>query len=288
MKISIVIPTLNRSKNLKELLLSINSALKYEPDLKNKISLEIIVVDQSENKKTENVCKEFNVKFLKSEKKGLSRSRNIGLDRAIFEFLIFFDDDVILKENYFKKLLLMFERHKNLDSFTGKILTLEKNKSYSRHQNNFPKWLDIHSFDQVLSSGTGFSSSYIDDIGKFDERFGLGSLYGGSEEGDIILRGINNKKRIFYNPDLISYHPEEKGEFKFSLSRFKRGFSYGKGRGALMKKHKESLKLMITTKNFLNPILGFLYNLLKLNLNLSSENLGSFFGRINGYFLFKK
>ena len=182
----------------------------------------------------------------------------------------------------------MFEKYKNFDSFTGKILTLEKNKPYSRLQNNLPKWLDIHSFDQVLSSGTGFSSSYIDEIGKFDERFGLGSLYGGSEEGDIILRGLNNKKRIIYNPDLISYHPEEKGEFKFSLSRFKRGFSYGKGRGALIKKHQESLKLIITIKNFLNPILGFLYNLLKLNLNLSSENLGSFFGRINGYFLFKK
>ena len=288
MNLSIVIPTLNRSKNLKELLLSINSALRYEPDLKNKIFLETIVVDQSEDEKTKNICKEFSVKFFKSEKKGLSLSRNIGLDKSSFEFLIFFDDDVILKENYFKELLLMFEKYKNFDSFTGKILTLEKNKSYSRLHNNLPKWLDIHSFDQVLSSGTGFSSSYIDEIGKFDERFGLGSLYGGSEEGDIILRGLNNKKRIIYNPDLISYHPEEKGEFKFSLSRFKRGFSYGKGRGALIKKHQESLKLIITIKNFLNPILGFLYNLLKLNLNLSSENLGSFFGRINGYFLFKK
>ena len=57
MNISIVIPTLDRSKNLKELLLSINSALRYETELKSKISLETIVVDQSENKKTEKTQK---------------------------------------------------------------------------------------------------------------------------------------------------------------------------------------------------------------------------------------
>ncbi len=288
MNISIIIPTLNRSQKIKNLLDSVKSAIELESDSINKIILTTIVVDQSEDDKTRHVCENYKIKFIKSTKKGLSLSRNIGIDASSFDYLIFFDDDVVIAKNYFLELFYMLSTKEYLDSFTGKILTVEKEIPYSRYQQSLSKWLNLNSFDQVLSSGTGFSSNYIKDVGKFDECFGLGSVYGGSEEGDLIIRGLINKKRIFYNSSLISYHPEEKGSLSFSWNRFRRGFNYGKGRGALIKKHIKFLNHLIIIKNFGNPLLGFLYNLLGLNLNLSCENLGSFFGRIYGYKKYKR
>ena len=288
MNISIIIPTFNRSQKIKGLLDSIKNAIELENGLINKMKLTTIVVDQSENNETKEVCKNYKIKFIKSAKKGLSLSRNIGIDASSFDYLIFFDDDVVIAKNYFLELFTMLSKNKYLDAFTGKILTIEKKIPYSRYQKNLSKWLSLNTFDQVLSSGTGFSSDYINEIGKFDECFGIGSVYGGSEEGDLIIRGLINKKRIFYNSNLISYHPEEKSNLSFSLSRFNRGFNYGKGRGALVKKHIKFLSFAIVIKNFINPLLGFLYNLFKLRINLSCENMGSFFGRIYGYKKYKE
>ena len=55
----------------------------------------------------------------------------------------------------------------------------------------------------------------FDSIGFFDEKFGLGAFYGGSEEADLIIRGINNNKKFIHDSNLIIYHLKKKLQYDF-------------------------------------------------------------------------
>ena len=49
----------------------------------------------------------------------------------------------------------------------------------------------------------------ISQVDGFDERFGAGAIYGGSEETDLLLKLYKSGCRPFYTPRLTVMHPEE-------------------------------------------------------------------------------
>jgi glycosyltransferase involved in cell wall biosynthesis len=97
-KVSVIIPTLNRTPLLKRALESVMSQT-YK-------NLEILVIDDSPdkeiNKKNSNMIKELNdnrIKFILNENKhGGAGARNHGISLAIGELIAFLDDDDIWKE----------------------------------------------------------------------------------------------------------------------------------------------------------------------------------------------
>ncbi|WP_456060799.1 glycosyltransferase family 2 protein [Bilophila wadsworthia] len=95
--ISIVIPTVNRPNSL---LNTIESYIKYHyiPD-------QIIVVDQSLDCSTKNNllvlknCKNTNIEYIYQEKPSSTVARNMGIQRAYNEIIIFSDDDINIYNN---------------------------------------------------------------------------------------------------------------------------------------------------------------------------------------------
>ena len=108
-EVSVVIPTRNRSKELKRLLLSI---------LKQTIlPKEIIVVDDSDNLMTKQLIHNFSKFFVRKKVRiryfrrkqnkmqkniSISAARNFGAKKACGDIVAFFDDDIILEKNYLK------------------------------------------------------------------------------------------------------------------------------------------------------------------------------------------
>ena len=77
MKFSLILATLDRSKEIKECLNSLT--VQEEQDF------EIIVIDQSDNDKTKTIVERFNtlnIKYYAVDFKGLSKARNYGLQYA--------------------------------------------------------------------------------------------------------------------------------------------------------------------------------------------------------------
>ena len=85
MKISIIIPTINRPHELLSCLKSLFDSSKDNKDL----ILEILVIDQSKNFETKNLCSNFKVKYFHTEIKGLSKARNLGIKNSNGEYFIF-------------------------------------------------------------------------------------------------------------------------------------------------------------------------------------------------------
>jgi len=96
-----------RPKPLLQLLQSVKNQTFY-PD-------EILIIDGSVNKDTENILNENECKNLKyflvdQENRGLAKQRNFGINKVsdIAEVVCFLDDDTVLDPDYFKNLLATY------------------------------------------------------------------------------------------------------------------------------------------------------------------------------------
>lgn len=116
MKISIVIPTYNRSEDLRITLSALNSNLH--------LIKEVIIVDQSKNDETKNLIKSLKnskIKYIFSKIPSITIARNIGAKNASKEsdIICFIDDDVTLKKEYFKEILKVFKEHPESKAVAG-------------------------------------------------------------------------------------------------------------------------------------------------------------------------
>ncbi|WP_416444056.1 glycosyltransferase family 2 protein [Leeuwenhoekiella sp. A16] len=140
MKLSLIICTYQRPEALRKLLDSVV--------LQTAIPDEIIIVDGSRDDLTGKMIEEVAIDnlnyFRVSEKdRGLTKQRNFGIEKTDFdtEIIAFLDDDVILKPDYFKQLLLGYQLHPEALGVGGYILEDIKwrkvAKEYKAEDNEF-------------------------------------------------------------------------------------------------------------------------------------------------------
>ena len=90
MKISLIIPTHNRSNQLKVVLNSIQS-------LDDKVDYEIIVVDNNSTDDTKLISESFqNIKYVFEKNTAFSKARQTGAENALGEIFLYLYDDVII------------------------------------------------------------------------------------------------------------------------------------------------------------------------------------------------
>ena len=125
-RISIVIPTRNRSESLMRLLLSIFC--------QTRLPQEVIVVDDSENDETSKLVREnYNLflskgtllKYLRGdeENRSISAARNLGATKSTGDIVFFIDDDVILDNKYVEEILKTYEEHPMAKGVQGYVVS---------------------------------------------------------------------------------------------------------------------------------------------------------------------
>ena len=231
-KFSLIMATLGRYNEVDKM---IESLLKQT--YKN---FELIIVDQNKKGFLDEIIKKYDKKieivYINTEKKGLSRARNIGLKYIKGDYVGFPDDDCIYRDTKtLEKIVTIFE-NKNLDVLTATIIHNEKKKEGNKfvNINKFNVWIKGISYTMF------FKRKVINEVGFFDERLGVGSdtQYGSGEETDYLIRALN-KNFILYNTDniLIYHHIENFNNKKI----YKKAYSYSKGRMFVLKKHNYSV-----------------------------------------------
>lgn len=135
-KISMVIPTRNRPEFLANLLFSIlkQTTLPYE----------VLVVDDSDDTKTEELLKYLDHAFLNrgivlrhlpgnKKNMSISNARNTGVEASNGEIIFFVDDDVILEKRYIEEILKVYDTHPMAKGVQGFIVNLPFNPLNIRH-----------------------------------------------------------------------------------------------------------------------------------------------------------
>lgn len=138
LKTSVIIPTLNRKNDLEKTLISI-SKCEAKP-------FEVIIIDQSDNDEIETFCRNFNllnVRYFYTNIKSSALARNIWIENLNenSDLVLFLDDDVWLKGDFFIELERFFKSGDNIKWWVANI------KSPSR-KINFAKriWLFLLTF----------------------------------------------------------------------------------------------------------------------------------------------
>jgi len=242
MKFSLILATYNR----------LNELIPFLDSLQNQTykNFELIIVDQNNNDNIHVLCQKYliDIKIIKSNKKGLSLNRNIGLKHVSGDIIAFPDDDCEYDKTTLEKVHLFFINNNRFNFYTCNSKDKQSEKSIS---STLLKNSKITIFN-VMKAGISITIFVRTEAIKqfnFDEQLGIGAAFGSGEESDLLFFLLKNKNKGFYFADDFIYHPAK----EVTIDRIT---PYGKGFGAVFKK-------AITKYHFLQLIPLFVLYLIK-------------------------
>ena len=274
---SLIMATYGRKKEIGAFLESI---LKQNYNLSK---IEIIIVDQNDKIVLDDLIEKYSnkliIKHIKSNIKGLSYNRNIGLKIAKGDCFAFPDDDCTYYANTLYEVSLCFENSPKIDAFVGQIIDAEQNKKIIRNWPNIEISINKNNFFLLYSSITIFTKR---NNLLFEEKLGVGQKFGSYEDADYILQLIDNGP-IQYTPNLQVWHPELNVK-AMGIDKIK---NYSMGFGALCKKHSSWTINLLFIKVVVFHFLKMLIALVSLNILEVKKRFYSATYRIKGYFEYK-
>jgi GT2 family glycosyltransferase len=165
---------------------------------------EVVVVNDGSNDETEAVLDEarerapIRFKSVTHTNRGLARSRNVGIDMAVGQRIIFIDDDVLPMPNFVEQHLATARRHPKDVIRGGVIMT----KSFERLPPPYWSLLRDYSGNFFWTSNVSVPVEVLRRVGAFNENF---REYGWEDiELGLRLRGAG--LRSILNPQALAFH----------------------------------------------------------------------------------
>lgn len=251
--------------NRKNLINCLEKLLKVIPS-----NTEVVVVESGNNLPD----LPYNVKHIKVplQKTGFSNQRNIGVENATGEYIIWIDDDEIPDENWFYELTKVVKENSNINGVMGATFpSIPTNilgfcQGVSGHPGG---GFRLHYYSRgkvvplsyVSTCNSLMKKSTIEQTGYFD----LKNVHG-SEDSDLMIRieKMFGEKSFRFTPFAILYHSPRTNFFKFVKWYIRRG----KSDADLFLKHTVHINYLISTSIMLKIlpviILSFIFNWLIL------------------------
>ncbi len=162
--VSIIISTLNRRKELEQLLTSVLR--------QSVLPKEIIIVDDSDNSKTQDLANRMNGIFSSKRValryvpnticKSLAAARNVGVNQAGGAMILFLDDDMILESDFVEELLKVYKIYPNAIGVSGNVwcsTSMQKENTLTKLMNSILRIFCLSHYERdkftVLPSGQG-------------------------------------------------------------------------------------------------------------------------------------
>ncbi len=194
-------------------------------------NFEIIIVDQSDNIHNELKLLDNRINYIHIEKKGLSHARNIGLKYVTGDYVCLVDDDGFYKDPETLKKIFNFLKNKNITVCCGNIYDEKENRIKGSAKDKKVTFRTSLLYSQ--SPSMVIETNFIKEK-RFDENLGIGSKYGSTEESEIVLAALSQKKLCIYTNCFTINHPLPTSS-DYSVEKW---VSYSRGFGAAMKKCK--------------------------------------------------
>jgi GT2 family glycosyltransferase len=222
------------------------------------------------------------VKQIMSDRISLSAARNVGI-KYIFEnkikgkYVLFPDDDSTFDVHFFSRYnRLVDEKNSN---FLIDVFAENTNELYIKNCLSDGELIKDNKDQVAMSVNMLISIDTIEKVGFFDEKMGVGAMYGAGEDTDYFLRCVSSSGPFVYNKSLWNFHPkfESKHEsltIKELISKYK---NYGRGVIYLYVKHRLYISAI---KSCFNALLGSFLAFLKLDFNLALARFYAFFIRV--------
>lgn len=149
-----------------------------------------------------------NIRIIKFNEQGLSKSRNKAIKNAKGDILLFSDDDIHYEPNIYNVITQAYKAIPDAEIITFKAYTKGKKpfKNYPNriHRHNFRTAMKVSSWEITCNINKIKNSNL-----KFNELFGLGSIFPSAEENLFIIDALKNGLKVYFYPEFIVVHPEE-------------------------------------------------------------------------------
>ena len=239
-KISVIIPTYNRSTTLKKCLDALTRQ-SLSPD-----AYEVIICDDGSTDDTAKIVSHFTapfkLRYLSQSNKGPAAARNLGIKKAVGDYLLFMNDDTIAAPDL---LLAHYQTHQN--STEPKISVLGEFKLLPEHnQSLFTHVLEqsnllfgytgmeagnLYNYTRFYTCNLSLPRQAVIDVGSFDEDF-TGPA---AEDLDLGYRLQQQGYRVLYQPNCVAWHDHRITPEGFCKTHVTRGL----GAVVLFSKHPE-------------------------------------------------
>lgn len=205
--VSYIIPTLNRSASINEL---VSQLLRQQYD-----DFEIVIVDQSpEVDIALQQHSSSRIRYLHIPPSGTTHARNIGVEQAKGEIIIFLDDDCRVSDPRFTQYHVENYDDTEIGGVGGRVI--DQDQTLNREQTGPVCW--VSPSGRVYPNATGvervlinaprggnmsFRRSVIQEVGGFDEQFRGNAM---REETDFSLRVVEAGYDIMFDPRVEVLH----------------------------------------------------------------------------------
>jgi glycosyltransferase involved in cell wall biosynthesis len=282
MKISLVLATLGRDKDVVDFLQSLTCQTYKNFDL--------IIIDQNKDGKIDAIVEQFkdclDVRHVKVDFVGNARARDYGIGLAQGRIIAFPDDDCAYEKDVLKQVVAEFTRRKNLSilvagsyDFSSSRFSIgvnsRKAQYFSRFQMMGVEFTQF--FDRNKIDGKQFH---------LDHDFGIGSKYSGGEGFELLYRLLRAGNTAFYTPEIKIYHPD-KDHYKLGTGRM---LMYSTGIGAYIRKfaNQQDVYILyyIARKMFVAPLLKMMFAMILLNPKKLAYSFYNLVGIWRGFFAY--
>ena len=223
--VSVVIPTLGRIEPLRSCLESL-AACRPRAD-------EILVVDQSGQSAVQELTDgfaPFGARLVRCTGRGVSKGRNLGMERAVHEVVLVTDDDCTVADDWVAIAWELMSREP-AGIVTGRVLPVGDPLAVPSSKDDATP----HDFTGEVQSGALFPNnmalgrSPVLAEGGFDERFGPTEA---AEDNEFCYRWTKAGHPLRYEPSLVVWHhdwrtPEQLEQLYVAYARGQ-GFFYAK------------------------------------------------------------
>jgi len=274
--ISLILATIGDDERLAHLLESLRAQTFRD--------FEAIVVDQSGGERVKRIVDArgagLDITHIRHAR-GLSRSRNAGLRVATGGIVAFPDDDCWYDAGLLGRVQRFLAAHAHIDGITGRAAFDPAEHPPARFARRAQWVAPARVWTQGISCTIFLRRALVARIGPFDEALGLGAgtPWSAAEESDYLLRAVNARARIWYDPALTVHHPGHRG--RFTVVEQARGAAYARAMGYVMRRHRAGRDAL--AYHLARPIGGVLCAMLRGRLDVARFHLCVMRGRVRGW-----
>jgi glycosyltransferase involved in cell wall biosynthesis len=234
-RLSLIVATLGREPELDRCLASLATQSSQE--------FEVVLVDQNADDRVAALLARGRTPFALTHVRslpGLSRARNVGLQMARGGIFGFPDDDCWYDGDTVARVLQFFAERPRAQGLSGGGAAAAGGAPRARFARG-EQWITAaRVWTQGMSSAIFLRRELVATVGLFDEQLGVGSgtPWPAAEETDYLLRALEARASIWYDPRFTVHHPGHPGQSSQKI--VERGGRYGRAMGYVLAKHRRS------------------------------------------------
>jgi len=255
--VSVIIPCYNEEKYIGG---SIESFLSQTYP-----NMEIIVVDDGSTDRSIEIINSYSVTLVQRKHKGASHARNVGIQYATGDYIVFAEGDARYAKNYIETITAPLKNKSIGGVLAGERRILNGNNSLVQKYLTI-RFITAHELtekkEREIKGGWAFRREIFDEIGLYDESLICG------EDTDFSERVKNQGYTFVWIPGTYMYHKEATDLLEFFKKSFWTGYRCREFRRRWIKtgivQHVQQISVFVATSALPIILIASSYNYLFL------------------------